>query len=127
MPPMVMPRELDDERREKAVSVDFIGLGAMSLGLSTLVWAVNEEIPCPRRIAGAVRIVIMFVALVAAADYLDFARGVFLAAFIILLGGSTLAASLAIGLGGRDAAKRYLELRKAREEESGARSLWTHL
>lgn len=39
---MVMPRELDDERREKAVSVDFIGLGAMSLGLSTLVWAVNN-------------------------------------------------------------------------------------
>ncbi len=39
---MVMPRDLDGERREKTVSVDFIGLGAMSLGLSTLVWAVNN-------------------------------------------------------------------------------------
>ncbi len=39
---MVMPRDLDDERRKKAVSVDFVGLGAMSLGLSTLVWAVNN-------------------------------------------------------------------------------------
>jgi MFS transporter, DHA2 family, multidrug resistance protein len=39
---LVMPRELDDERRERPASVDFIGLGAMSLGLSTLIWAVNN-------------------------------------------------------------------------------------
>jgi len=39
---MVLPRELGDEKRSKPTSVDFIGLGAMSLGLSTLVWAVNN-------------------------------------------------------------------------------------
>ena len=39
---LVMPRELDDERRERPASVDFMGLGAMSLGLSTLMWAVNN-------------------------------------------------------------------------------------
>src|SRR5262245_24009082 len=39
---VVMPRELDSERREGPVSVDFIGLGAMSVGLSTLIWAVNN-------------------------------------------------------------------------------------
>jgi EmrB/QacA subfamily drug resistance transporter len=39
---LVMPRELDDEKRERPASVDFMGLGAMSLGLSTLVWAVNN-------------------------------------------------------------------------------------
>jgi DHA2 family multidrug resistance protein len=39
---LVMPRELDDERRERPASVDFVGLGAMSLGLSTLIWAVNN-------------------------------------------------------------------------------------
>jgi MFS transporter, DHA2 family, multidrug resistance protein len=39
---LVMPRELDDERPERPASVDFIGLGAMSLGLSTLIWAVNN-------------------------------------------------------------------------------------
>src|SRR2546422_3521283 len=38
---LVMPRELDDEKRERPASVDFIGLGAMSLGLSPLVGAVN--------------------------------------------------------------------------------------
>ena len=39
---LVMPRELDDERRSGPVSVDFIGLGAMSIGLSTLLWAINN-------------------------------------------------------------------------------------
>lgn len=97
------------------------------LGRSALVWAVNEEIPYPRRIAIAVRTVVMFVALVAAADYLDFARTVFLAAFIILLGGATLAASLALGLSGRDAARRYLEEKRAHASGGDTRSLWNHL
>ncbi len=97
------------------------------LGRSTLVWCVNEEIPHPRRFASAVRITLMSVAVVVAADYLNFARGVFLAAFIILLGGATLAASLSLGLGGREAARRYFEQRRARDEEPGARSLWSHL
>jgi len=97
------------------------------LGRSALVWTVNEGIPHPRRIASAVRLVIMFVAVVAAADYLNFARGVFLAAFIILLGAAALAAALALGLGGREAARRYLEDRRQGEGEPQARSLWTHL
>jgi small-conductance mechanosensitive channel len=97
------------------------------LGRSALVWSVNENLPHPRRIAGAVRVVIMFVAVVAAADYLDFARSVFLAAFVILLGGAALATSLALGLGGRDAARRYLEDKAPRSEEERPRSLWNHL
>ena len=39
---MVMPRDLDGGRRNKQLSVDFVGLGALSVGLSTLVWAVNN-------------------------------------------------------------------------------------
>ncbi len=39
---LVMPRDLDNAKREWPVSVDFVGLGAMSLGLSTLLWAVNN-------------------------------------------------------------------------------------
>jgi DHA2 family multidrug resistance protein len=38
----VMPRELDDGKREWPASVDFMGLAAMSIGLSTLLWAVNN-------------------------------------------------------------------------------------
>ncbi len=97
------------------------------LGRSALVWSVNEGIPHPRRIASAVRLLIMFVAVVAAADYLNFARGVFLAAFIILLGSSALAAGLAIGLGGREVTRRYLEDKTQHDGERETRSLWTHL
>jgi hypothetical protein len=97
------------------------------LGRSALVWAVNEGIPRPRGIAGAVRLVIMFAAVVAAADHLDFARNVFLAAFIILIGGAALAASLALGLGGRDTIRRYVEGKRTQNEEPVERSLWNHL
>ena len=97
------------------------------LGRSTLVWAVNEGFPHPRRIAGAVRLVILFVAVVAGADYLDFARNVFLAAFIILMGGAALAASLALGLDRNNTVKRYFVETGPAEKERGDRSLWNHL
>ena len=96
------------------------------LGRSMLVWAVNENFPSPRRLAAVVRILIMFAAVVVAADHLDFARSVFLAAFIIFVGGAVLAASLAIGLG-RGGVQRFLEEKREQTGESGERSLWSHL
>jgi hypothetical protein len=96
------------------------------LGRGMLVWAVNENVPSPRRLAAAVRIVIMFVAVVVAADQLDFARSVFLAAFIILVGGAVLAVSLAIGLN-RGAVPRFLDERRSHHEDAEERSLWSHL
>jgi hypothetical protein len=96
------------------------------LGRSTLVWAVNESIPGARRWSVVVRIVVMFVAVVVAADQLDFARSVFLAAFIILVGGGALTASLAIGLSG--VGRRFLQMQKEQPaEETPERSLWNHL
>jgi hypothetical protein len=96
------------------------------LGRSMLVWAVNENFPSPRRLAAVVRILIMFVAVVVASDQLNFARSVFLAAFIIFVGGAVLAASLLIGLG-RGGVRRFLEERSDETGESGERSLWSHL
>ncbi len=95
------------------------------LGRGMLVWAVNENFPSPRRLAAVVRILIMFVAVVVAADQLDFARSVFLAAFIIFVGGAVLAGSLAIGLGGRKM-QRFFEERTEQTGDS-ERSLWNHL
>lgn len=95
------------------------------LGRSMLVWAVNENFPTPRRLAAVVRILIMFVAVVVAADQLNFARSVFLAAFIIFVGGAVLAASLAIGLGS-GSVQRFLEERD-RTTDPSERSLWSHL
>ncbi len=98
------------------------------LGRSLLVWAVNENLPSPRRLAAGLRIIIMFVAVVVAADQLSFARNVFLAAFIILVGGAVLAISLAVGIAGSQGLRRLIEERREQAQPSeGERSLWSHL
>jgi len=99
---------------------------AQYLGRSMLVWAVNEGMPSPRKLAALTRLILFFVAVVVAADHLDFARSVFLASFIILVGGAVLAASLAIGLGARTEVQRYLEQRGDRQS-SNEESIWSHL
>lgn len=96
------------------------------LGRNMLVWAVNENLPSPRRLAVVVRVLIMFVAVVVAADQLNFARSVFLAAFVIFVGGIVLAGSLAVGLGGAGV-RRFLEDRRESAQDSAERSLWSHL
>jgi hypothetical protein len=98
------------------------------LGRSMLVWAVNEDLPSPRRLALLVRVLVVFVAVVVTADTLNFAREVFLAAFILLMGGAALAGGLAIGLGARDSVRRRFEERAAAVHENGQeRSVWSHL
>ncbi len=106
-----------------AIVVAGIWLGQY-LARSALIWAVNEDLPAPRRLALAVRVFMISVAVVAAADTLNFAAGVFLSAFVLVLGGAALAAGISIGVGGSEAVRRYVEDRRASREE---RSLWNHL
>jgi hypothetical protein len=94
------------------------------LGRSMLVWSCNEGVPYPRRLAAGVRIFVVFIAVVVAADHLDFARSVFLAAFLILVGGAVLAGAIAAGLGAHTAIRRRLEAQPEVEHE---KSLWNHL
>jgi hypothetical protein len=96
---------------------------AQYLGRSALIWAVNEDLPNPRMIGAAARILIVFASVVVAADYLNFARNVFLAAFVILVGGAVLALSLSFGLGSKEVPQRYLRPESRAEEES----FWKHL
>jgi len=97
------------------------------LGRSVLVWAVNEGIPSGRRLGTAVRIVIVFAAVVVASDQLNFARSIFLATFVMAIGGAILAISLALGLEGREWLHHYLKEREAATEEPVERSLRNHL
>jgi hypothetical protein len=95
---------------------------------TTLVWAVNEGLPWPRRLAAFVRILFTFAGVVAAADHLNFAREVFLSAFVIIVGGIVFACSLALGLGGRESVRRYLHKIKERSPDAtDERPLWRHL
>lgn len=99
------------------------------LGRGALVWAVNEDLPSPRKIAAAVRGLVTFAAVVVAADTLNFAPAVFISAFVLILAAGALAAGLAVGLGARDAVRRHFEERAVRQrsEEVEERSLWHHL
>ena len=96
------------------------------LGRSMLVWAVNEDFPSPRRLAAAVRILIVFVAVVVAAYQLEFARPVFLAACILVAGGAVFSVCLTVVLSYRSEVKRYFE-RKGGDTQPEERSLWNHL
>ena len=75
---------------------------------------------------------VIFTAVVVAADVLNFAPGVFFAAFIILVGGAALTAAIAFGLGGQHAVQRWISGGDAsqpavRDKEVEESSLWRHL
>jgi hypothetical protein len=118
----------------KAATAGLIVLAGLWLSLylsrSMLLWAAEEQLPAPRRWAAAVRAVVIFTAVVVAADVLNFAPGVFFAAFVILVGGAALAGAIAFGLGGQHAVRRWIVGRQGEaadrvaEEEA---SLWRHL
>jgi hypothetical protein len=92
-----------------------------------LVWAVNEGLPAGRRFAQAVRVLVVFIAVAAAADHLNFARNVFLAASILVFGGIVLAASLALGFYGKDILHRCLQEKSEKIDEKEEMSLWRHI
>lgn len=115
----------------KLVTAGVIVLGGLWLGQylsrSALIWACNQRLPSAHNLAGLVRIAVIFLAVVVAADHLDFARGVFLSAFVICLAGIVLAISLSVGLG-RHEMLDWLSRRESRPEEPGREwSLWNHL
>jgi hypothetical protein len=114
----------------KLVTAGAILLAGVWLGQyfarGVLVWACNEGIPRARLLAGAVRAAIVFVAIVVAADHLDFAKNVFLAAFIIVAGGAALALSIALGMGARGAVEHYFHREQPPEEEQ-EKPIWNHL
>jgi hypothetical protein len=92
-----------------------------------LVWGVNEGIPSGRRLAQAVRILVIFVAVAAAADQLNFAKNVFLAAFILVVGGIVLSASLAFGSYGKEVLQHWLQEKSDKTQEKDEMSIWRHI
>ena len=98
------------------------------LSRSMLVWAFNEDLPYPRRIAAGVRVLVLFSAIVIASDYLGFARDVFLSAFVICIAGLVLTISLAVGIGSSGRVRGYIrEEHNVKDEREREPSLWSHL
>ena len=88
------------------------------LARSVLIAAVNEEMRSPHLLSRLTRMAILCITVAAALEQLGIARMTVLTAFAILLGGATLAAALAVGLGCQDLVRRWLAERSAGQPRS---------
>ncbi|TFH62079.1 MAG: hypothetical protein E4G91_07965 [Candidatus Zixiibacteriota bacterium] len=79
------------------------------LGRAVLIATVNAGIRASGSLAKLTRLGTLLIALTMALEQLGVGRETITVAFAILFGGVVLAIALALGLGGRDLAKKYLE------------------
>ena len=84
---------------------------------ATLLASVNAGLPGARLLSGALRLLVIAIAVVMALEQLGIATTVVMTAFAIAFGALMLGLAIAFGLGGRDAARDLLEQHfKARKE-----------
>jgi Conserved TM helix len=76
---------------------------------ATLLASVNAGLPGARLLSGALRLMVIAIAAVMALEQLGLATTAVLTAFAITFGAVMLGLAIAFGLGGRDAAKHFLE------------------
>jgi small-conductance mechanosensitive channel len=98
-----------------AILILLVGLAAANFfSRAALLGAVNANLPSPQLWSGAVRYVIVLLAVSMALEQIGLGRETVLVAFSILFGSAMLALAIAFGLGGRDFARQVLERRLAR-------------
>jgi hypothetical protein len=94
-----------------------IALLVLALGfvVANLVWratllaSVNAGLPSARLLSGAIRLLVIAVAVVMALEQIGLATAVILTAFAIAFGAVMLGLAIAFGLGGREVAREVLE------------------
>ncbi len=86
-------------------------------GRAALVASVNAGIKLSGLIGKLVKLTVFLLALTMALEQLGIGRGTIVIAFSIILGGVVLTFAIALGLGGRDIAKEYLEKKLKGEEK----------
>jgi hypothetical protein len=96
---------------------------------TVLITAVNYELKFAKLVSKAVQILILLFFLAIALEQVGIGESIVTAAFTIIFGGFVLALALALGLGGRELGKLWLEKQfgKTQGEESGDKSMWSHL
>jgi hypothetical protein len=105
-----------------ALFILFFGLlGASFFSRTTLLSAVNADLPSPRLISWAVRTMIILFVVSMAFEELGIGSRTVTVAFTLTFGALMLGLALAFGLGGKDLARRYLERRFGRESGESAR------
>ncbi len=96
----------------------FFGLLAASFfSRAALLWAVNTDMPSPRLLSSAARVLITIFTASAVFEELGLADSTMLLAFAIVMGAVMLGLAIAFGIGGQHLARRFLESRFAPEKE----------
>ncbi|MEW6001872.1 MAG: hypothetical protein AB1638_04415 [Nitrospirota bacterium] len=86
-------------------------------GRAALIASVNAGIKISGLIGRSVKLTIFLLAVTMALEQLGIGKGTIVIAFAIIFGGIVLALAIAFGLGGKDAAKEYLEKKIKGEEK----------
>ena len=87
------------------------------LGRAALIASVNAGLKVSGIVGKLVRLTVFLLAVTMSLEQLGIGSGTIIIAFAIVFGGIVLALSLAFGLGGRDMAKEYLEMKLKSEEK----------
>jgi len=96
----------------------FFGLLAASFfSRAALLWAVNTNMPSPRLLSSAARVMITVFTASAVFEELGLADSTMLLAFAIVMGAVMLGLAIAFGIGGQDLARKFLESRFAQEKK----------
>lgn len=111
-----------------ALVILFVGrLAAGFFGRTTLLAAVNAQMPNARLAAGAVQLLIWLLTIALALEHLGIGRTTVAVTFGVILGGIVAGLAVAFGLAGKELARQALESwlkpRARGEEEEGVRHL----
>ncbi len=108
----------------------FVGyLISILIGRTVLIAAVNAGVQFARFVSRGVQLFVLVFFLAIAFEQIGLGRNIVIASFTIVFGGVVLALALAMGLGGRDLAKDWLEkqLTRKEEKEGEKKDIWSHI
>jgi len=99
------------------------------LARTVLIAAVNYQIKLANFISRAVQILVLLFFLAIALEQIGIGENIVIASFTIIFGGIVMALALALGLGGRDLGKQWLEKHfgNVKSDEKNEKDMWSHV
>ena len=107
----------------------FVGyLISIFLERTVLIACVNAELQFARFLARGVQILILAFFLAIALEQIGIGQNIVVATFTIIFGGIVLALALALGLGGRELGKEWLEKKLGKKKDGKEeKDMWSHI
>jgi len=95
---------------------------------TVLLAAVNAGVQFAKILSRGIQILVLLFFLAIALEQIGIGENIVTASFAIIFGGIVLALALALGLGGRDLGKAWLEKQMGKKEAAGEdKNMWSHL